>query len=394
MFSGVAGGLIGLAFFFFLIGFSDFNFEERTKLRRIALCFLLLWAFFPLFNLCHYFLSEESFLSLDQILKSHTPSSILLASFGFFSMSFIKKRASKQESLEIFLWGIITALSFLLLYVLIQSFLGFDYRYEGLILPDSELIGDSRYRAYGFYGHPLSLASASLAIFGFFITLFDGKRDLFWLLLGAFLALFVLFLSGSRSSSVIGLLVLGIFFFRWLPFGISFLLILIGVIFLYFLGLVDRALEIWNLKSLMELPRFIFWKVHLQMIYDSPFFGHGYSQLKYGLKDHYYEILGYGDYFRKYSAHNIYLQILAEIGLIGFLCGAVCLLYLKNSLKGLERKAFCFSFILNLIHGLTQNTLFDASVICVYLYLYLAAITLSINHDKEVKKQRIYFLGN
>lgn len=63
--------------------------------------------------------------------------------------------------------------------------------------------------------------------------------------------------------------------------------------------------------------RLAFWHAHSLMVKERPLIGHGID-LDRPYRTPYYEELGLGDFLKKYEAHNTYLQLIAEGGLIAF----------------------------------------------------------------------------
>lgn len=378
MLSGVAAQLLGLAFSFLFL-FKKNLLEDKKDFLGVSFGFFLLWSLFPLWNFGHFLGGKEA-LSLKVLLSSHIPSATLLGACGFLFVS--RKQDFKVADTNDLLRGFLVSLSFLAFYVGIQYLFGFDYRYEGFQLPRHDRFNGNYFRAYGFYGHPLSLSSVALTLLGFFGTLLSleeesGRKKQFLAL--CFLSLFILILTGSRMPTLLACAFLFFFALRRLPLHLILLGSFLALFLLYYIGFFARILELFSAQKLSDVPRFVFWKVHWQMFLDSPFFGHGYAQVSSSLREHYYDLAGLGDYFRKYSAHNVYLELLVEVGLVGCSLVAGIFFYLLSFLKNFtsDKKvfyAFSVSLSLNMLHGLSQNTLFDASVLCVYLYLYLISL--------------------
>lgn len=316
-----------------------------------------------------------------------------------------KKALVVEKNLQIFFLSLLLASFVLLIYVLFQHYIGFDYRYSNLTLPVGDMYDNDKYRAYGFYGHPLSLASVCLALFTFCLSLYHNieyKHSLVkikkYLLLCSVTFFLILFFTGSRAPAFIGLMVLLFFSFKKRKLsslrGKIFTLtsFSLGLLLFYFLGLFSRVYELSkfiSFEEIKEIPRFIFWKVHFRMFLDRPFFGYGFIQTKSYFTNYYYDLLGLSDYFRKYSAHNFYLQLLVEVGIFGFFLLSLCLAGFLTYLKKLSNnssyyKALIISLFVNFIHGLTQNTFFDANVVSVYFYLVLVVIIFSRNYKEEI----------
>lgn len=351
-------------------------------------------------------------LNFSYILRSFfkTPVSSVVGGSGLFFLIlfflgrfFSKKNFQKKDlvqnvisfNLNNFHLGMLAASLFLLIYVWLQHAFGFDYREPSFFLSENKKLLIGTYRSLGFFGHPLSLASVSLALLGYYLTLFKEKIDsslsLRKIYLGICVCHFIMLsITGSRMPFFIGVC------FIIFVFGASFnkrfslikslslfflILFILSFSFFYF-GLHNRYMELWQLFQSGGLNRTAFWSVYWQMFLDKPFFGQGSLWITQGIRDHYYLLLGYTSLPEKYNAHNIYLEILASAGIIGSIAVIFCLLkakfFLKKNVKNQDGqiflKAFGSALFLNAIHGLTQNTFFDTNLIYIYwtfLWIFL-----------------------
>ena len=293
-----------------------------------------------------------------------------------------KKEHQKTICSEKFFFrGLVCALFFLAVYVVLQYIFGFDYRHDNFRLPDQDRFNGTYFRAYGLYGHPLSLSSVMLALLGYCCVLLEGARDnKKELIFICVLSLIILFLTGSRAPALIACFFLFVFFSRKLPIFPLLLGTSAAFCAFYYIGIFSRVLEVFSFENFGEFPRFVFWKVHALMFLDSPFFGHSYAAVSSFLRNEYYELAGFGNYFTKYSAHNVYLEFLVELGLVGsFFVGGIFYFLLFFLKKNAQSKQFFYAFLLalglNMIHGLTQNTFFDANLFSAYLYLYILSLS-------------------
>ena len=125
--------------------------------------------------------------------------------------------------------------------------------------------------------------------------------------------------------------------------------------------------------------RFAFWHVHWNMVKERPLTGHGFT-LDTSYRLPYYQAIGLKDFSKPYEAHNMFLQILANGGLIALAWFLVWLSWyiwyaLKQSnplLRAVGRQTFAsFSLV-----GLTQNAFQDSSVRMV-LTLFCAGFLLA-----------------
>ena len=139
-----------------------------------------------------------------------------------------------------------------------------------------------------------------------------------------------------------------------------------------------------------RVPRLVFWDVHWQMFQDHPVLGVGYTQKKIKATE-YYEKMGYESLERKYSAHNIYLQTLADSGIVGLL--SIITIFSSLGLVGIQILRKWKSPLLGIIvtstflAGMMQNILRDSEFLTA-LWVSLA-ICLVIIRESPVARNQI-----
>jgi O-antigen ligase len=240
-------------------------------------------------------------------------------------MLLLKQRYGKLPDLA---FAIATYVTFYTIYCIAQRYFGLDWvRGFSSVLPDNRF-AYGVYRISGLMGHPLSLAYNlvfAAILFGYFgfCAFKDGQKSkAFWWYYCTGLVLLILALSGSRwpllvAIAVTSFLFVGQLFKRWKIILLAASLLGAGI---YFEGsVVNRFSEIFEDGQIKtdKIPRLVFWKIHSKMFVDDPVWGVGYSARNLGAVD-YYNKNGYNNIERKYSAHNQYLQVLADGGLVGF----------------------------------------------------------------------------
>ena len=309
--------------------------------------------------------------------------------------------------LNAFSRGLCFASAILLAYVTLQWATGFDYRPLVAYRSDRQL-PSGFFRASGFFTHPLSLAGVSLAILAFCWSLFwqnierripeidlPGKEALFLSL--THLAL--IFMTGSRGATAIALVILTI-----VPLAGSAqnpqlrrlkLICVATVVVLGGLGLFLSDQKARFQELLQQLGtnqgdhRLDFWSVHWRMFLDAPIFGHGHAWLQAFGRRSYYEVLGFAQLPQKFNAHNIFLEILVDVGVFGAAILALTLLVLFKTLRGIGRcepvgtaliSALGIAFAANMVHGLIQNTFFDTNITFTYLILLLVLLWSLVDH--------------
>ncbi len=388
--------------------------EIRRQLRHLSLGLFLLWVIFPLSSLYNYTVSTEAIqIPFKLLMKSHFSSSLGISSLLFFLFTFKDIFHSKSDTrsprLELqapptsslmtrFLDGLILSSAILCVYILFQQIFGLDYR--GHEIPEARRMLGGFFRVSAFYSHPLTLAGVGLTFFGFCGGLLiqkecDYKRSHILMLLAT--SAYFVFASGGRIASVLvvafGLLIVLINSMRAKKSAVygrsSHLLMkfifLSGFIALCFFavyktGLLARFANLATMQDNNDFERLKFWQVHWRMFLDQPWFGQGFALVQAYKRDQYYELMGFATLQNKYPAHNMILEILSHVGLIGFL--VICwgfthiwqaLQYAKQDQR-LYINALLISFALNCLNGLTQNVFFDSSVMYIYLSLTMLIV--------------------
>ena len=332
--------------------------------------------------------------------------------------------SAERGLLPLFHKGVACAAALWCCYLFYQHVTGFDFRVPGHQLLDEHRLPSGGYRVFGLYGHPLSVAGVGLCFFVFYWVHFwqnikavksfkdfkkrknSGRFVDSWgfetCLFGATAALFLLvvYLSGGRTALGVAFVFLasiplltrlsGIFSkLKWVATAV--LLAAGGSVFLSS-GAAQRVQQHWNTQGhwssvVRDLlgDRAVFWKIYSQMIVDKPFFGHGLAFIERGDRTRYYEELGHAALKDKYNAHNIYLEIVGNVGFVGaFVLVATLGVLLKTLWKDVvsvkndaaRQKLQVFFIALaaaigaNLLHAITQNVFFDANVTLCYLALF------------------------
>jgi O-antigen ligase len=300
------------------------------------------------------------------------------------------KRGWRIEQGLNFLVGLLTVQ---FAYIILQRYLGIDWVHGWEAKLGAHRYSYGVYRVSGFMGHPLSFAYnlMLLSLFAYFHA-FKNPDNLAqvakkWRTTFALTAM-SLVLTGSRAPLIfmLGIVVLAEFR-RILNHKKVFV-----VCFAFVLGIIAwekstilRFNEVISSESKIEekMPRIVFWKVHWEMFEDHPWMGVGYHDRKMGSLD-YYKNAGYTEDDKKYRAHNIYLQTLADSGMLGFvgimffLGGlAIC----ARTIYRNHRNSILYLLLAGvLLSGLVQNNLRDSEFL--YALAMLCAVTLaSVNKD-------------
>lgn len=402
----------GIYLFLFLVPMfaGAYKKEANADLFRAGFIFFLLYVVFALFDIVHWAFGGESYHLHGNILIKGKLSS-LLGCTGVLWMLLGKKVLPRKSSLAIdanhlfaCFWDGVWLGSILLLGLgVVQILTGFDFVFANAYRPD-RLMASGLYRATGLSNHPLSLAGMSLGVMTLAATLglsstnwqtaLSGfgvlpsqSRVISWRVKFASVAIChgaLVFLSGSRTPSAIalaiGLMTLGLVAWRQrsnlliqLMAGLTLVVAGLGI---WKLGVATRFAEALQ-SGMGGDQRVYFWKAHWAMFLEHPWIGFGRHYLETVARDRAFESLFPGQQIVHYNAHNLYLEVLAMGGLFGgaVLVGLFSLLAVR--LRTISRcsdlgpalyQALFWAFMANLVHGLTQNSLFDSAAIAPYVY--------------------------
>ena len=391
----ILSGIVGLRFLFLRAWRPLLNaWPDRPSLKNLNFTFAVLWKGWLLL------LSAQILLMLCQLMKSALDQSSLTLTLsshlrllgkqglygGFIILTFILAgQVFLTTRKKIFTWhskGILVACFTLGLYMFAQRYWGWDWVHGW-----NAQLGDNRfaygvYRASGFMGHPLTMAYncmvLSLFAFAHGIWIWQRERQESWVWLAiSAVSVGLIALTGSRYPLVLTLILMTLSLFTmWLQSrsqkGLGILLsgiLLMSTVFLFDGNMVGRLSELVDPQIPMEsrFDRLIFWKVHLLLAKDHLWFGTGLVNYDRLLLD-YYDQAGYTHIERKYSAHNIILQTLADLGLCGLLVLIILFtVWLWAALrinKEFRHQGFLLLWLGTLLSGMMQNNLRDSE----YLY--------------------------
>ncbi|WP_161597520.1 O-antigen ligase family protein [Fluviispira multicolorata] len=381
--------------------------------------------------------------NLNHIIDSNFPSSFFFA--GSISIIFIlisrmtpfkkifkgNKTKTNQKPAEInplkyFIAGLLPASLLFCAILIYQHYTGFELRSHvkyGLQLSNDNLLQNGTFRVYGFYGHPLTVAAIGLAYAVFSWTLlwiFIAKRSqsrfyfipfekhkyipLIYLCLITIANTISVILSSGRTATMINFLILigvpAFICFKRKPIFTILVTIFISISSFFIAkkyGVIERidvtANSILNSRTLEDgNNRQYFWEVYTQMFLDKPIVGQGSVWIAHGVREQYYDKLGYAHITQKFNAHNNYLEIFASVGITGALLIIYFIFMILSILKKelqtqKDSSIFLFTTLIvtltaNIFHATTQNVFFDSS----FIYIILSLIYVIIWHiiDKNM----------
>lgn len=272
-----------------------------------------------------------------------------------------------------------------LLYCLVQRQTGIDWTHGVHAVLPANRFAYGVYRVSGFHGHPLTLAYNLMLVAVAAAWIVMRGRPLLsqahWRAWCGILIVVVvtMVITGSRFPLValaVTLLICvrrRLWGYKWWVAGLAGVMILAlsleGSTF-------GRIAELFDEKipATERFSRLVFWRVHWQMFFEHPLAGVGMAGLDkaYAL---YYAGVEPSD--KMYTAHNIYFQLLADTGIVGFL-GLVVLLAgfaaaaRRFDAAGTDGSALRYLAVAAVISGLLQNNFRDSEFLYAFWFLTAA----------------------
>lgn len=247
--------------------------------------------------------------------------------------------------------------------------------------------GDTR--AQGFYSHPLTFAYVGLLLFplGCIAVAKWSKSKAAW---ASFLgAAAIVYASQSRTAQAICAAIIGMNILYFAKGRARVALASVACASLLLVVFTDNPMKTrfsrtlsdkgFDVRSGYADDRLAFWDANWQMVKDRPILGHG-DHLNTAYRAKYYERIGLGGFERMYEAHNMYLQVVVNAGVVGlgvFLAWYAWYLGLAARLikQGFVGKVALQTLVALALGGVTQNAFQDSEVrfaltlFCVSLWL-------------------------
>jgi O-antigen ligase len=254
-------------------------------------------------------------------------------------------------------------------------------------------------RARGFYSHPLTFAYAALALLPFAIEVAIEKRTSLGAWTAFAMVLVALVLSESRTVLLVAgmALVLATLFRAKGKVRLGLLAggLVIGLgMFVVPSSLSEKVLATakgdgFDRNSQFSDDRVAFWRVHWNLAQEKPILGHGIDLSKEYLTP-YYEALGLHNFPKIYPAHNTFLQVLVNGGIVAlviFLAWFGWVIWFcwkrRRTHWGYSAIAQAYGYIA--VASLTQNSFQDSEV----RYLLTTAILLLVIGDGQQRRESL-----
>ena len=249
----------------------------------------------------------------------------------------------------------------------------------------------------------------------YFSNKYENKRYFKRNILILFTLLIAVFFTGKRGTIIFGFLaILMVFlsqvsirkFRKFVRLGIVLtILIVLGTIIIYIIPEIRESifsfLRLEEGKTLNDITsgRIELYTRALNDFKDNPLFGNGWGYYKHKYA-YLYSYVGTGFYM---DVHNIYIQLLAETGMVGFLAFLSPILFTlrstykllkkssikmitlsKQSKRDLKLSLFLQSFFI--LYGFTGNTLYDYWV----FIIYILGVSMFLAVYGSIRKNKIY----
>lgn len=240
----------------------------------------------------------------------------------------------------------------------------------------SSVVAHDEYRPCGLYSHPLTFAYAAPICWPLALVML--RRNLAdvgnWLCV-LFLATVIVLTQSKMSQVACGLLLLWNFWRLGKRSPIlSRVLVMVSllvtmVIFSHRNPISERFLKVFSEDNPARLSgyqddRLAFWHAHWLMVEERWVFGHGRVPKEYLAA--YYERIGLGRMVKNdYRAHNMYLQVLADggvVALVFFLAWLWSVFKVGRGRQGWIAEVTSQTVVLFMLAGFVQNSFQDASV--------------------------------
>lgn len=277
------------------------------------------------------------------------------------------------------------------IYCLAQRYWGIDWAHGWNAVLPSNRYAYGVYRVSGFSSHPLTLGyqlclvlvlSASLATQKTFTA--QSRRSAG---VAATFALLTLLISGSRGPLAVGLASLGVLFWRRLSLK-QWLLVAAAsaavVVCAGYLGLLNRFVEVLNPNTADS--RTMDWRVYGTAFIEQPFSGLGPAGFRQAISAYYSRFGGDANIG---LAHNFFLQVAAETGLIGLAAYAAWFgAWVRFGLKcanSHDRDAIWAVVCVMVLSALTQNSWRDSGVVYALTIVTMILVNLFVRVEPKVE---------
>jgi len=269
-------------------------------------------------------------------------------------------------------------------------------------------------RNSGFFGTELIAGGFIVKLFFISTLFFIRKKQNLFLFLYIFFAMFVVFLTGERMSFLYFLLGITCFSFYFknnktkITFVVSSLIIIFSIFFLNPKNkerMYDNFYKIVKYGVYADTGEYYktdkndfylinsgwgaHWLAAKNIFLDSPIVGKGLRSFRFICHEKKYETISANDKSRcSTHPHNFYLEILADLGIVGFfLFLLIVVIYFQKLFKYANNDHFFLIKLINLLIIFwpiaTTGSIFSNNYAC--MFWYILSISLFNSLKKEVK---------
>ena len=377
-----SGALFAMMGFFLLAALSfSWSIEPAWSVRK----FFFLLSFLPLW-----------FVIVDTLYRGGERSAIFLSQgffFGAVSMAII----ALLQFFSQFIFSFARVVSFFMTEIY-PIFLGGTFSQSVAIYPSLlvNIGGETILRATGAFPDPhVAAFYFGMAVpFGLWLGLLVRKEKRVLFLSGTAILLLADLCTFSRGGYM-GLLALAGFFTAFMLYhyrkevNIAWKKnIFFGIIVVFVFGIIvpparERLIDTFSLTEGSNRARIILWQEAGEHIANRPWLGYGLGNYPLAVKPS-------ADYREPIYIHNTYLDIWAELGIVGFVFFLlvfflpVGIFFFRGSFSSIAFPAF-LAMTLFLGHSIFENVIFSVHIIPILLFL----ITILSWHNERVWKQNI-----
>lgn len=311
---GLIGGVIAMPvlpdtlnilYMIFLVGVLVFNllFKKDKQLNKMPMD--LIWILFAILIVFATFTSRNPSGSFRDF-------AIHISGIGFLLV--MVNSVENKNQFNVIATFLVFAASLVALYGLYQYVVGVEIDRAWVDVANNP---DMKVRVYSVFGNPNILAEYLIMIIPISVGLFWHSKKLLkkLIFLGTSLIMSLALVLTMSRGGWIGFAMSALIFIVLVEkrLLLSLIPISIGGVYLLPESIMNRILSITNFKDSSNAYRFKIWEITSQIIRDHKMIGVGFGYLPFKET--------YVTYIRTMSvshAHNTYLQILAETGIIGF----------------------------------------------------------------------------
>lgn len=361
--------LVGWFFYLFKVRFCGWHWEKTAI--DLPICIFVITVFLSILN------SPEKMFSFYNAYH-------LIGKYLLIYYLSIQTISTQKQLQTVFVVLAVSAL-ITVIYGFIQYVVGINT--IGMNWTDMHTFPEMKMRIFSTWENPNLFAGylniIMALVFGIFIFAKGKKEKIFsasFLILSV-IGLILTYARGGCLSIVLAIALYGVFYKQKI---ILPLVVLLALVLYFDTSLFTRMASIFTTMDTSSELRLALWESTVEMIIDHPLLGIGWGAyyFVYPVYDFYMQ----GNFIKIVHAHNMYLNMAAEIGIIGFFAFMTCIIRsLYRSLKSYKHMTSNFlsaamlgcglALIAILINGFTDFVLFNTRLSMIF-WLIMALISI------------------